>query len=57
MEYKCESCGARLTEDEVEHVYGDTYGHYYQIQVDGFRKCGPVYKISEMDDGLDQNPG
>ncbi len=51
MEYKCESCGARLTEDEVEHVYGDTYGHYYQIQVDGFRKCGPVYKISEMDDG------
>ena len=57
MEYKCECCGARLTEDEIEYLYGDTYMHYYQIQVDDVRGCGPVYKISEMDDGLNPNPG
>ena len=47
MEYKCEKCGARLTEEDVEQVYDDMYTHYYQVDVDDFRSCGPVF--SEKD--------
>ena len=53
--YKCEKCGARLTEDEVAHLYGDVYEHCYQRDVDDFETCGPVF--SEIDDELNQNPG